>query len=127
MTVLPGDDSDVRTGLPPDLPEEMSLAGHGGALDLLLDMEMPLVVRFGTARAPLRSLLQLTAGSVIDLDPAPENSVDLLVNGRVVARGVAVSVRGNYGVRISEIAPAGAGFAAGLGLGARPLPERKES
>ncbi len=73
-------------------------------LGLLLDMEMPLVLRFGTAKMPLRDVLQLGAGSVIDLGSAPENGVELLVNGRVVARGSAVSVHGNYGVRINEIA-----------------------
>ncbi len=66
-------------------------------------MELPLVLRFGTARMLLRDVLQLGAGSVIDLGTEPENGVDLLVNGRLVARGAAVSVHGNYGVRITEI------------------------
>ncbi len=87
-----------------------------GALGLLLDMELPLVLRFGTARMPLREVLELGAGSVIDLGCAPENGVELLVNGRVVARGSAVSVHGNYGVRITEVAGAAQGLAPVLSL-----------
>ena len=78
----------------------------GGTLDLLLDIELPLTIRFGSARMALGELLDLAPGSVIGLDSALENGVDLLVNGKVVARGTAVTVGGNYGVRISEIAAA---------------------
>jgi flagellar motor switch protein FliN len=115
MTVLPCDKSEGATGMLADAAQ--AKAPGGSAMGLLLDMEMPMVVRFGATRMPLRDVLQLAPGSVVDLDPAPEDSVELLVNGKVVARGVAVTVRGNYGVRISEIAPAGAGFDPGTGTG----------
>lgn len=96
-------------------------AGTGGTLDLLLDMELPLTVRFGSARMPLSDILTLTAGSVIELDRASENAVELLVNGKVVARGAAVTVQGNYGVRIFEVTAPGEGIAPGPGLGAAAL------
>ncbi len=73
-------------------------------LELLMDMEMPLVIRFGTTKMLLGELLQLGAGSVIEFPRKPDDPVDILVNGRVVARGVVVVVGGNYGVRISEVA-----------------------
>ena len=139
MTRLPDDDSELQPDLPRDSPggtemradksaeadEETPQPESHGGLGLLLDMEMPLVVRFGSTRLPLRDLLELTTGSVIDLDPTPEDSVDLLVNGKLVARGVAVSVRGNYGVRISEMAASGEGFASGLAPGNPLLPGRR--
>ena len=99
----------------------------GGALDLLLDMELPLTVRFGSARMPLCDILKLTAGSVVDLDRASENTVELLVNGKVIARGAVVTVQGNYGVRISAIAAAREGVASGPGLGAAALRDGRES
>src|ERR1700682_3649888 len=92
-----------------DSESEINSSDHAGAresagtLDLLMDMELPVLVRFGSTRMPLRDLLKLTAGSVIEFGRSPENPVEVLVNGRVVARGTAVMVQGNYGVRISEI------------------------
>jgi flagellar motor switch protein FliN/FliY len=72
-------------------------------MDLLMDVELPVLVRFGSTRMLLRDLMELQAGSVIEFSQPPEAPVEVLVNGRVVARGIAVVVQGNYGVRISEI------------------------
>jgi len=74
-----------------------------GTLDLLMDMEMPVLVRFASTRMPLRELLALEAGEMVEFRRAPDDPVDILVNGRVVARGAVVVVQGNYGVRIVEI------------------------
>ena len=76
-----------------------------GAMDLLMDMELPVMVRFGSTRMLLRDLLKLTAGSIIEFNRSRENPVEILVNRRVVARGSAIVVEGNYGVRIGEVAP----------------------
>ena len=73
-------------------------------IGLLMDMEMPLLVRFGSTRMLLRDVLALGAGSVVEFRRSPDEPVDLLVNGRVVARATVVVVQGNYGVRITEIA-----------------------
>ena len=75
-----------------------------GTLGLLMDMEMPVLVRLGRTRMVLRDLLALDAGSSVEFRRTPEEPVDLLVNGRVVARGTVVVVQGNYGVRITETA-----------------------
>ena len=73
-------------------------------LDVLLDIELPLTVRFGGTEMTFGEILSLDAGSVVEFDRAPEEPVELLVNGRVVARGEIVTVQGNYGVKITEIA-----------------------
>jgi flagellar motor switch protein FliN len=91
-----------------------------GTMDLLMDMELPVMIRFGSARMLLRDLLKLTAGSIIEFNRAPENPVEILVNRRIVARGSAVVVDGNYGVRISEIAPARDAWNAGSALDSAP-------
>ena len=75
-------------------------------MHLLLDIELPLVVRFGKTKMLLGELMSLKPGSVIDLECALANVVELLVNGKIVARGAAVTVEGRYGVRILEIAGA---------------------
>ncbi|MGA9625750.1 MAG: flagellar motor switch protein FliN [Bryobacteraceae bacterium] len=108
-------DSGVK---PPDFCEPV--AQNGGTMDLLMDMELPIMVRFGSARMLLRDLLKLTAGSIVEFNRSPENPVEVLVNGRVVARGSAIVVEGNYGVRISEIAPAREAWSTGSALHAAP-------
>jgi len=85
---------------------------YPGTLGLLMDVELPLMIRFGRTRMPLGQLKALSAGSVIDFGARPENAVELVVNGRVIARGVAVAVNGKYGVRVDEIVSARDGLAA---------------
>ena len=73
-------------------------------MGLLMDMEMPLLVRFGSTRMLLSDVLALGPGSLVEFHRSPEEPVELLVNGRVVARANVVVVQGNYAVRIVEIA-----------------------
>jgi hypothetical protein len=61
------------------------------------------------------------------LDRPSENTVELLVNGKVVARGAAVTVHGNYGVRITEIAAVREGVASSTILGAAASRDGRES
>jgi len=75
----------------------------GSALDLLLDIELPVTIRFGRTHMTLNEVIDLNRGSVIDFGQSAEEPVEVVVNGRVVARGEAVMVQGNYGVRISQI------------------------
>ena len=49
-------------------------------MDLLMDMELPVMVRFGSTRMLLRDLLKLTAGSIIEFNRSQENPVEILVN-----------------------------------------------
>ena len=95
---------------------EPEAAQNTGTMDLLMDMELPVMVRFGSTRMLLRDLLKLTAGSIVEFNRSPENAVEVLVNGRIVARGSAIVVEGNYGVRISEIAPAREAWTAGSAI-----------
>lgn len=84
----------------------MSAPGAHRNLDVVLDLELPITVRFGETRLTLDALARLGAGSLIDLERAPDDPVDLLVNGRLVARGEVVVVAGCYGVRIREVVSA---------------------
>jgi flagellar motor switch protein FliN/FliY len=72
-------------------------------LEAVLDVELPLIVRFGRTVMPLRALSELGPGSVIDMNRAPDEPVDLMVGERLIARGEVVIVSGNYGVRITEL------------------------
>ena len=72
-------------------------------LDVLLDVELPVTIRLGVAQMTFGDVMGFNAGSLVEFDSAPEELVEVLVNGRVVARGEMVMVEGNYAVRITEI------------------------
>lgn len=72
-------------------------------IDVILDIDLPLVVRFGRTELPLRALTRLGPGSVIDLGRSPDDPVEVLVSNRVVARGEVVIVSGSYGIRILDV------------------------
>ncbi len=72
-------------------------------LDLLMDVELAITLRFGGRRMLLREILNLNSGSVVELDRKVNDPVDVLLDGHVVARGEVVVVDGNYGLRITQI------------------------
>lgn len=73
-------------------------------LALLKTIELPVTLRFGSARISLRDLSTLGPGALVELDRALTDPVEVLVGGKVIALGEPVVVQGVYGVRISEIA-----------------------
>lgn len=72
-------------------------------IDVILDIDLPVVVRFGRTELPIRLLTQLGPGSVLDLGRSPDDPVELLVSDRIVAHGEVVIVGGNYGIRIVDV------------------------
>jgi flagellar motor switch protein FliN len=75
-------------------------------LEVVLDIDLPLTVRFGETDMTLDALTRIGTGTVVDLGRSPDDPVDVLVNGRLVARGTVVVVAGNYGVRVTEVVSA---------------------
>jgi flagellar motor switch protein FliN/FliY len=72
-------------------------------LDLLLDVPLDVAVEIGRTRVAIRDLLQLGQGSVLELAKAAGEPLDVLINGRRVARGEAVMVNDRFGVRLTDI------------------------
>jgi flagellar motor switch protein FliN len=72
-------------------------------IERLLEVELDVVVRFGVTNVPLRDVVRMGVGTMIELNRAVDEPVELLVNGRPLARGEVVVVDGYYGVRITEI------------------------
>jgi flagellar motor switch protein FliN/FliY len=79
-----------------------------GNLDLLLDIELPIMVRMGQTEMQLGELLKLIPGSILELNRAADAPVELLVNSKVIAKGEVVVVDGNFAFRITEIESAAA-------------------
>ncbi len=71
--------------------------------ELLLDVELPVSVSFGRAQVPLKDVLKLTTGSIVELNRSIHEPVEVIVNNCVIARGEVVVVEGNFGVRIHEV------------------------
>lgn len=91
------------TSVPPPGP---STAEDGQIkLGLLMDVELAVTLRFGSRRLLLREVLDLIPGAVVDLDRQVEEPVDILLDGRLLARGDVVVLDGCYGVRVTEVAP----------------------
>jgi flagellar motor switch protein FliN len=78
-------------------------AGPRGSMDLLLDVELPVIVSFGRAQLMLKDVIKLTTGSIVELNRALSEPVEVIVNNCVIARGEVVVVEGNYGIRIKQV------------------------
>jgi len=76
---------------------------HTHNLKMVMDVELNVSLRFGKRQLPLREVLELSSGSVIELDRLVDEPVDLYLDGKLIARGEAVIVDGNYGLRVTEI------------------------
>jgi flagellar motor switch protein FliN/FliY len=74
-----------------------------GNIDLLMDVKMPIAIELGRTEMPISEILTLGPGSVVELDKLAGEPVDLLVNGKIVARGEVVVVDENFGVRITML------------------------
>ena len=70
---------------------------------LLLDVELPVSVSFGRAQVPLREVLKLTTGSIVELNRSITEPVEVIVNNCVIARGEVVVVEGNFGIRVQQV------------------------
>ncbi|MGH9499982.1 MAG: FliM/FliN family flagellar motor switch protein [Terriglobales bacterium] len=75
-------------------------------LDLLLGVDLNLTLRFGQRTLTLREILDLSSGSVIELDRRVQEPADLLLGDKLIARGEVVIVDSNYGLRITEVCDA---------------------
>jgi flagellar motor switch protein FliN/FliY len=84
-----------------DEPEETKVFPYN--LRLVMDVELNVSVLFGQRQLPLRDVLALASGSVVELDRMVDEPVELLLDGKLIARGEAVIVDGNYGLRVTEI------------------------
>ena len=82
---------------------ETEATGAGGSIDILLDMNIPVMVAIGQTEIPVRRLLQLGPGSVLKLDKSIESPADLYLRDTKFATGSVVVVEGQFAVRIKQI------------------------
>ncbi len=79
------------------------LAGAGNDLNMILDIPVQLTVELGRTRIPIKHILQLAQGSVVELETTAGEPMDVLVNGYLIAQGEVVVVNDKFGIRLTDI------------------------
>ena len=78
-------------------------SGAGSKIDLIADIPVRVTVELGKTRKNISEILGITTGSVIELDKMAGEPVDVLVNGKLIAKGEVVVIDENFGVRITDV------------------------
>ena len=91
-----------------ELQAEPAVGGNSQAggeinLDALMDVPVTLSVEIGRSKLPIKQLISLNQGSVVELDRGVNEPLDLMVNGTLIARGEVVVVDGQFGLRLIDI------------------------
>jgi len=118
------EENDAGTELEPQAPEDASAtapepssaepAGSAvSSFEFVIDVPLEVTVEIGSARMLVKDVLQLGQGSVIPLDRMSGDPADILVNGRVIAKGEVTLVEDRLAVRVTELLKAGAREEAG--------------
>ena len=77
--------------------------GAGTDLNMILDIPVQLTVELGRTRIPIKNILQLAQGSVVELEAMAGEPMDVLVNGYLIAQGEVVVVNDKFGIRLTDI------------------------
>jgi len=93
----------VETPAPPAPVTPPAASTSSRNIELLLDVELPVSLRFGKSEMPLSGILELSPGSVVELDQRIVEPVELLVGGKIVAQGEVVVLDGYYALRVTEV------------------------
>jgi flagellar motor switch protein FliN/FliY len=107
-------DAEMLASIPAQQPEATATTAATAAsaaapasadnnLDLLLNVDLNLTLRFGQRTLTLREIMDLSSGSIIELDRQVQEPADLLLGNKLIAKGEVVIVDGNYGLRITEV------------------------
>ncbi len=75
----------------------------GSDINMILDIPVQLTVELGRTRIPIKNILQLAQGSVVELDALAGEPMDVLVNGYLIAQGEVVVVNDKFGIRLTDI------------------------
>ncbi|MGR6873241.1 flagellar motor switch protein FliN [Pseudomonas sp. HK3] len=104
------DDDDEDDGVKPAPMEEFdgddepeNLDTTTPELDVILDISVVISMEVGNTQIPIRNLLQLNQGSVIELDRLAGEPLDVLVNGTLIAHGEVVMVNDKFGIRLTDV------------------------
>lgn len=104
-----GADGQAGGVLAGDAPKPFSSFPSGGAeapvndINMVLDIPVQLSVELGRTKVPIKHILQLGQGSVVELDALAGEPMDVLVNGYLIAQGEVVVVNDKFGIRLTDV------------------------
>lgn len=103
-----GDEADLDVQAAPleafeSTPAQTGAAGVNPDLDVILDIPVMISMEVGSTQIPIRNLLQLNQGSVVELDRLAGEPLDVLVNGTLIAHGEVVMVNEKFGIRLTDV------------------------
>jgi flagellar motor switch protein FliN/FliY len=81
----------------------MNATAESPNLSLVLDVPVSLTIELGSCQLPMKEVLQLNIGSVVQLDKPADAPVELSINGKLIARGEVVVVEDRFGVKITDV------------------------
>ncbi len=84
-------------------PTGATTGGAGNDINMILDIPVQLTVELGRTRIPIKHILQLAQGSVVELDALAGEPMDVLVNGYLIAQGEVVVVNDKFSIRLTDI------------------------
>ena len=84
-------------------PQQAAANPAGNDINMILDIPVQLTVELGRTRIPIKNILQLAQGSVVELDALAGEPMDVLVNGFLIAQGEVVVVNDKFGIRLTDI------------------------
>ncbi len=102
-TATPGSPPPTTAAMFPEFSGDAPAEFAPGRLDMVLDIPVHLTVELGRAKIPIRNLLQLAQGSVVELGRLAGEPLDVLVNGCLIARGEVVVVNEKFGIRLTDV------------------------
>jgi len=101
---LTGASSDSsRKFTPAKGPTKKGNAAHGRNLRHVLQLEVPVIVRLAERKMPVKAILQLATGSIIEFDKPADDELDLMINNKCIGHGQAVKAGENFGLRVTTI------------------------
>jgi flagellar motor switch protein FliN/FliY len=83
--------------------ERTESGGTTKNIDILMDVKLPIAIELGRTEMTIRDILELSAGSVVELNKLAGEPVDLLVNSKIIAKGEVVVVDENFGLRVTSL------------------------
>ena len=94
---------DIRPIQLSDFDQDTNPGNGDNGIDIILDVPLQVSVELGQSRKTIREVMDLNIGSVVTLDRVAGEPVDVVVNGKIVARGEVIVIDDNYGIRITEV------------------------
>jgi flagellar motor switch protein FliN/FliY len=81
----------------------MNATAESSNFSLVLDVPVSLTIELGSCQLPMKEVLQLNVGSVVQLDKPADAPVELSINGKLIGRGEVVVVEDRFGIKITEV------------------------